>query len=205
VHNLTPLTEETEKKHGKVLPIGHQIAWNEDTKTWNAVPDYFIDFPGLYRKDLWDEIGMKPDTWEDIRIGGAKLKQKGFPLGIAGVCVVAITLLIALPAGYSLARMSGRGAESLGIGIFLTYLVPPTLLFLPLSRVVSELGLQDTLWSLVLVYPTFTIPYCTWLFMGFFKSVPREIEKAAIVDGCTVIGAFVKTVLPLSTPASLPW
>src|SRR5262249_45491168 len=96
---------------------------------------------------------------------------------LIGVCVVAITLLVALPAGYSLARLSGRGAESLGIGIFLTYLVPPTLLFLPLSRVISELGLQDSLGSLVLVYPTFTIPFCTWLFMGFFKSIPREIMQ----------------------------
>jgi multiple sugar transport system permease protein len=122
---------------------------------------------------------------------------------VIGLCVVAITLVVALPAGYSLARMSGPGAESLGIGIFLTYLVPPTLLFLPLSRVVSLLGLQDSLWSLVLVYPTFTIPFCTWLFMGFFKSVPREIEEAAIVDGCTVVGAFVKTVLSLSVPAIL--
>jgi multiple sugar transport system permease protein len=122
---------------------------------------------------------------------------------LIGLCVVAITLLVALPAGYSLARMPGRSAETLGIGIFLTYLVPPTLLFLPLSRVVSELGLQDSLWSLVVVYPTFTIPFCTWLLMGFFKTVPREIEEAAIVDGCTVVGAFVKTVLPLSVPAIL--
>ncbi len=122
---------------------------------------------------------------------------------LIGLCVVVITLLVALPAGYSLARMPGRTAETLGIGIFLTYLVPPTLLFLPLSRIVSQLGLQDSLWSLVVVYPTFTIPFCTWLLMGFFKSVPREIEEAAIVDGCTVIGAFVKTVLPLSLPAIL--
>ncbi len=83
VHDLTPLIEELQKKHGKVLPIGHQIAWNGEIKSWNAFPDYFIDFPGLYRKDLWDEIGMKPDTWEDIRVGGAKLKQKGHPVGIA--------------------------------------------------------------------------------------------------------------------------
>jgi multiple sugar transport system permease protein len=122
---------------------------------------------------------------------------------LVGLCVVAITLIVALPAGYSLARMPGRSAETLGIGIFLTYLVPPTLLFLPLSRVVTLLGLQDSLWSLVVIYPTFTIPFCTWLLMGFFKSVPREIEEAAIVDGCTVIGAFVKTVLPLSVPAIL--
>ena len=122
---------------------------------------------------------------------------------LIGLCVVAITLIVALPAGYSLARMPGRSAETLGIGIFLTYLVPPTLLFLPLARVVTLLGLQDSLWSLIVIYPTFTIPFCTWLLMGFFKSVPREIEEAAIVDGCTVMGAFVKTVLPLSVPAVL--
>jgi len=122
---------------------------------------------------------------------------------VIGVCVVAITLAVSLPAGYSLARLPGRSAENLGIGIFLTYLVPPTLLFLPLSRVISLMGLQDSLWSLVVVYPTFTIPFCTWLLMGFFKSIPREIDEAAIVDGCTMVGAFVKTILPLSLPAIL--
>ena len=122
---------------------------------------------------------------------------------LIGVVVVVITLLTAVPAGYSLARMGGSKAENLGIGIFLTYLVPPTLLFLPLSRVVSLLGLQDSLWSLVLIYPTFTIPFCTWLMMGFFKSVPRAIEEAAIVDGCSLLGAFVKVILPVSVPGIL--
>jgi multiple sugar transport system permease protein len=122
---------------------------------------------------------------------------------IIGVCVVVITLVAALPAGYSLARMTGRTGETLGIGIFLTYLVPPTLLFLPLSRIVAELGLQNSMWSLVLVYPTFTIPFCTWLLMGFFKAMPREIEEAAIVDGCSLFGAFVKMAIPLSLPAIL--
>jgi multiple sugar transport system substrate-binding protein len=82
-HDLTALIHEIEAKHGKVLPMGRQIAWNEDTKSWSAFPDYFIDFPGLYRKDLWDEIGMTPETWEDVRVAGAKLKQKGYPVGIA--------------------------------------------------------------------------------------------------------------------------
>lgn len=122
---------------------------------------------------------------------------------IIGLCVVAITLVAALPAGYSLARMTGRNGEALGIGIFLTYLVPPTLLFLPLSRVVASLGLQNSMWSLVLIYPTFTIPFCTWLLMGFFKAMPPEIEEAAIVDGCSLFGAFVKMVIPLSLPAIL--
>jgi multiple sugar transport system permease protein len=122
---------------------------------------------------------------------------------IIGVCVVAITLATAVPAGYSLARLTGRSGEALGIGIFLTYLVPPTLLFLPLSRIVAELGLQNSMWSLVLVYPTFTIPFCTWLLMGFFKALPREIEEAAIVDGCSLFGAFIKMAIPLSLPAIL--
>ncbi len=122
---------------------------------------------------------------------------------IIGVCVVAITLVTALPAGYSLARMGGRSGEAIGIGIFLTYLVPTTLLFLPLSRIITLIGLQDSLWSLVLVYPTFTIPFCTWLLMGFFKTVPREIEEAAIVDGCSLLGSFFKMVLPLSVPGIL--
>jgi multiple sugar transport system permease protein len=122
---------------------------------------------------------------------------------IIGLCVVAITLVTALPAGYSLARMTGRKGEAFGIGIFLTYLVPPTLLFLPLSRVVADLGLQNSMWSLVLIYPTFTIPFCTWLLMGFFKALPPEIEEAAIVDGCSLFGAFIKMAIPLSLPGIL--
>jgi multiple sugar transport system permease protein len=122
---------------------------------------------------------------------------------IIGICVVAITLVTAIPAGYALTRLAGSNAEALGIGIFLTYLVPPTLLFLPLSRIIAWIGLQNSMWSLVLVYPTFTIPFCTWLLMGFFQTVPREVEEAAIVDGCSLFGAFVKMVLPLSLPAIL--
>ena len=122
---------------------------------------------------------------------------------IIGVCVTAITLVTAVPAGYSLARMTSRRGEALGIFIFLTYLVPPTLLFLPLSRIIAELGLQNSMWSLVLVYPTFTIPFCSWLLMGFFKALPVEIEEAAIVDGCSLFGAFIKMAVPLSVPAIL--
>ncbi|RZN09739.1 sugar ABC transporter permease [Bradyrhizobium genosp. SA-3] len=122
---------------------------------------------------------------------------------IVGVCVTAITLVTAVPAGYSLARMTSRKGEALGIMIFLTYLVPPTLLFLPLSRIIAELGLQNSMWSLVLVYPTFTIPFCSWLLMGFFKALPVEIEEAAIVDGCSLFGAFIKMAIPLSVPAIL--
>ena len=120
-----------------------------------------------------------------------------------GVVVVVVTLGLAVPAGYSLARLTGRWGERLSIGIFLTYLVPSTLLFIPFSRLVSLLGLQNSLWSLVLIYPTFTVPFCTWLLMGFFKSLPREVEESAMVDGCSRFGAIVRMVLPLSVPGLL--
>lgn len=131
------------------------------------------------------------------------LNQNGFIrwLGnttLVGAIVVAITLLLALPAAYALARLTGRWGERLGIAIFLTYLVPPTLLFIPLSRVVAILGLQDTIWSLVVVYPSVTVPFSVWLLMGFFKSIPKELEDAAMVDGLTRFGAFVKMVIPIS-------
>jgi multiple sugar transport system permease protein len=117
-----------------------------------------------------------------------------------GVVVVLLTLLVAIPAGYALARLAGRVGRSLGVAIFLTYLVPPTLLFLPLSRVVSKLGLSDRLWALILVYPSFTIPFAIWLLMGFFKAIPQELEDAALMDGCTRFGALVRIVLPVSVP-----
>jgi len=120
-----------------------------------------------------------------------------------GVLVVAITLLLAVPAGYALARLTGRAGEQLGIGIFLTYLVPPTLLFIPLSRIIADLGLQDSLWSLVLVYPSFTVPFCTWLMMGFFKAIPPDLEEAAMIDGLSRFGAFVKVVIPMSVAGML--
>ena len=117
--------------------------------------------------------------------------------------VAVITLLTAVPAGYALARLRLRGSENLGIAIFMTYLVPGIILFLPLSRVVATLGLQDSWWALVLVYPTFTVPFCTWLMMGFFKTVPMEMEEAARVDGCGQFGALIRVVLPVSLPGIL--
>jgi multiple sugar transport system permease protein len=117
---------------------------------------------------------------------------------IVGGLVVIITLVVAIPAAYSLARLTGRWGEQAGIGIFLIYLVPPTLLFIPLFRMVTGLQLNDTIWSLVLVYPTISIPFSTWLLMGFFKSIPRDLEEAAMVDGYSRLTAFMRVILPLS-------
>ena len=122
---------------------------------------------------------------------------------LVGVLVVGITLLLALPAAYALARLTGRWGQRLGIAIFLTYLIPPTLLFIPLSRVVALLNLQDSIFSVVLVYPSMTIPFSIWLLMGFFKSIPKELEDAAMVDGLTRFQAFYKLVVPISVSGIL--
>jgi multiple sugar transport system permease protein len=121
-----------------------------------------------------------------------------------GLMVVLITLAVAMPAGYALARLAGRIGRGLGVGIFLTYLVPPTLLFLPLSRVVAQyLHLSDRLWALIVIYPSFTIPFAVWLLMGFFKTIPQELEDAALIDGCSRLGALVRIVFPISIPGIL--
>lgn len=111
---------------------------------------------------------------------------------------VIITVITAVPAGYALARLNLPGSGALSIGIFLTYLVPPSLLFIPLSQVVARLHLTDSIWALIIIYPTFTIPFCTWLMMGFFKTIPFDIEEAALIDGCNRIQAIRRVVLPLS-------
>jgi multiple sugar transport system permease protein len=120
---------------------------------------------------------------------------------LVSLLVVAITLAASVPAAYALARLRLRGADSAGTAIFLTYLVPPIILFIPLAPVVAGLGAFDTWWSLVLLYPTITIPFCTWLMQGFFRALPRQVEEAAWIDGCSVAGGIVRIVLPLSLPA----
>jgi len=117
-----------------------------------------------------------------------------------GLLVVAITLAVGLPAAYSLARLNMPWAGPLGIAIFFVYLVPPTLLFISLTRVVTNLGLQDSTWSLVLIYPTITIPVSVWLLMGFLKAVPRDLEEQAMVDGYSRLAAFARVVIPLTLP-----
>ena len=122
---------------------------------------------------------------------------------IVVAAVVVLTVSVAVPAGYSLARLTGRWGERLGIGIFFTYLIPPTLLFIPLARLVALLGLQNSLGALILIYPTITIPFCTWLVMGFLRSVPWDIEEQAMIDGYSRLAVIVKVVPRLIVPGIL--
>ncbi|HEX2064628.1 MAG TPA: carbohydrate ABC transporter permease [Acidimicrobiales bacterium] len=119
---------------------------------------------------------------------------------LVGVLVVVITLALSLPAAYSLARLNMPWGGAMGIAIFFVYLIPPSLLFISLSRVVANLELQDSVWALVVLYPTITVPVSVWLLMGFFKSVPRDIEEQATIDGYSRFGAFARILVPLSFP-----
>jgi multiple sugar transport system permease protein len=147
----------------------------------------------------------EPPTLDNVRLLFNETNYLTFVTNtvFVAIFVVIITLSAALPAAYSLTRLAGRWGEGLGIAIFLVYLVPPTLLFIPMTRIVAELGLKNSRWSLVIVYPTFTIPFCTWLLMGFFKSIPWDIEEQAMIDGYSRLGAIRRTVLPLALPGIL--
>ena len=114
-----------------------------------------------------------------------------------------ISLFCGLLAGYALARLRFPWAGTLGTGIFVTYLVPPTLLFSPRADVIRNFHLGDTPWSLILTYPTFLIPFSTWLMMGYFKTIPKELEECARIDGASRIRAMVQIIFPISMPGIL--
>ncbi len=114
-----------------------------------------------------------------------------------------ISLFAGVLAGYALARLIFPGSTVFGIAIFVTYLVPPTLLFIPLTGVISWMGLQDSTWSLIFTYPTFLVPFCTWLLMGYFQTIPKELEECARIDGATRIQAMVFIILPIAVPGIL--
>jgi multiple sugar transport system permease protein len=145
-------------------------------------------------------IFNEPPTLEHIQylINNTKFGTWMWNSAQIGFWMVTITLVIATPAGYALARLNLPGAQNMAMAIFATYLVPPTLLFIPLTRVVHFLNLQNTIWSLVIVLPTISIPFSVWLLTGFFKNVPKEIEEAALVDGASRLRAVWSVVLPIS-------
>jgi multiple sugar transport system permease protein len=110
------------------------------------------------------------------------------------------SLVVSVLAAYAIERLRFKGSRQAGLAIFLAYLVPPSILFIPLASVVFNLGLFDTRWALVLTYPTFLIPFCTWLLMGYFRSIPAELEECALIDGASRWQILVKIVLPLAVP-----
>lgn len=114
--------------------------------------------------------------------------------------VVALTMVISILAAFALARMRFWGSQTLATGVFLTYLVPDTLLFIPLYQIVGGLGLLNSIWGLVLVYPTLTVPFCTWIMIGYFASIPKELDEAALIDGATWPQMLLKIFIPVALP-----
>ena len=167
-----------------------------------ALISMFKESNDLYTKGNNPFWFNEPPTLEHLRLLFTGTNYLTFLRNtvFVGLVVTLITLALALPAAYALARLRLRWGERFGIAIFLVYLIPPTLLFIPMSRVIVTLGLQESLWSLILVYPTITIPISAWLLMGFFKGIPMDIEEQAMVDGHSRIGAIGRGVLPLMFP-----
>ncbi|MCC7284315.1 MAG: carbohydrate ABC transporter permease [Acetobacteraceae bacterium] len=119
---------------------------------------------------------------------------------VVTLLVVAISMLISVPAAFALSRMRFWGSQVLATGVFLTYLVPDTLLFIPLYQIVGGLGLLNSIWGLVLVYPTLTVPFCTWIMIGYFASIPRELDEAALIDGASWMQMLLRIFVPVALP-----
>ena len=122
---------------------------------------------------------------------------------IVTVGATVISLICAVLIGYALGRFKFRGGNLMGAAIFIAYLVPPTLLFIPLAQIVSRFGLYNRYWALILTYPTFLIPFASWLLMGYFQTISGELEDAALVDGANRLQAMWQIILPLALPGIL--
>jgi multiple sugar transport system permease protein len=155
----------------------------------------------IHDQDLW------PAPWTLQQFGDLFTTK---PFGrwylntvLVSAASTAVALVLAALAGYALARLRFRGAQGFTVTVLLTYVMPGALLFIPLYQLLIEVRLTDSLWSLVVTYPTFTLPFAIWLLTGYFSSIPVELEEAALVDGCTRIQAFRQVVLPLAKPGLL--
>ncbi len=189
------------------LPMALFIVFTLFPFYWMAVTAFRPD-PELYR--TWRQPNATPlwtlqPTFEHV-VG--LMKTTAFPKWLWNTMAIAlvstgISLVCGMFAGYALARLRFRGSEFLGTAIFITYLVPQTLLFIPLADIVRDLHLGNTPWALMLTYPTFLIPFCTWLLMGYFKTIPKELEECARIDGATRFGAMVRIIFPVAIPGIL--
>jgi len=189
------------------IPLGVFILFTLFPFYWMGVTALRPD-PELYRS--WRAANATPFWTLDPTLEHVKglLSTTAFlrwlwnTMFIATVSTI-ISLICGMFAGYALARLKFRGSEFLGTAIFITYLVPQTLLFIPLADIIRNMHLGNTPWALILTYPTILIPFCTWLLMGYFKTIPRELEECARIDGATRFGAMVRIIFPVAVPGIL--
>jgi multiple sugar transport system permease protein len=189
------------------LPIAMFILFTLFPFYWMAVTALRPDHE-LYR--TWRQASATPFWTLEPTLEHFKglLRTTAFPQWLWNTMLIAIvstaiSLICGMFAGYALARLKFRGSEFLGTAIFITYLVPQTLLFIPLADIIRDMRLGNTPWALMLTYPTFLIPFCTWLLMGYFKTIPKELEECARIDGATRFGAMIRIVFPVAIPGIL--
>ncbi len=156
----------------------------------------------LYDYDTYNPFFVHSPTLQNIR---ELLFETDYPRWLTttmsiAVAATVLSIFCSVLAAYAIQRLRFRGAQWVGLAIYLAYLVPPTVLFIPLATVVFQLGLYDTPFALILTYPTFLIPFCTWLLIGYFKSIPYELEECAMIDGASRLQILRKITLPLAVP-----
>jgi len=156
----------------------------------------------LYNYSQHNPLWIESPTIANIR---KLLFETDYPQWLVNTMTVAIcstflSIFASVLAAYAITRLRFRGAPTVGLMIFLAYLVPPSILFIPLATMVYSLGIYDSNWALILTYPTFLIPFCTWLLMGYFKSIPYELEECALIDGATRLQILWRITLPLAIP-----
>jgi multiple sugar transport system permease protein len=156
----------------------------------------------LYNYSQHNPLWIKSPTVANIR---KLLFETDYPQWLVNtmavaVCSTFLSIFASVLAAYAITRLRFKGAQTVGLLIFLAYLVPPSILFIPLATMIYSLGIYDSNWALILTYPTFLIPFCTWLLMGYFKSIPYELEECALIDGATRLQILLKITLPLAVP-----
>jgi multiple sugar transport system permease protein len=172
---------------------------------WTIVPFIWMALASIKtNKEIYDDFTILPKTvyfGHYVTLLGGKFAIWLRNSAVVSISATTISITLGALGAYSLTRLRFAGRRVIALGLVFTYLVPQALLFIPLFQVVATMGLSDTLAALILVYPTITLPFCTWLLMSYFKSIPIELEDAALIDGCNRIGVLLRIVLPLSTPA----
>jgi multiple sugar transport system permease protein len=185
---------------GVYLPLAAFLAFALFPFYWMAISS-FKSNPELYNLRA-NRLWIQHPTLDQFRDLFAKTEVLRwlFNSFFVSFLTAFIAMTFGVMAGYALARLKFPGAQAFGLATFITYLVPTTLIFIPLARVVQSLGLANSMWSLVVTYPTFLIPFCTWMLIAYFKSIPKDMEECAMIDGCSRIGAMVRIVLPMAIP-----
>jgi multiple sugar transport system permease protein len=172
---------------------------------WTIVPFVWMALASVKtNKEIYDDFTIVPKTLyfgHYVTLLGGKFGIWLRNSAVVSISATTISIILGALGAYALTRLRFSGRRVVALGLVFTYLVPQALLFIPLFQVVATLGLSDTLYALILVYPTITLPFCTWLLMSYFKSIPVELEDAALIDGCGRVGVLLRIVLPLSKPA----